>query len=70
MNTRDYWAVRASNAAERPRPRLVRYGVVPSGFVAAPALPLVPGQYEVEVFVENHATLSYFTVNPDGTVSP
>lgn len=62
-------ARRASTPAARGRLREIQYGVAPPGFAqAAPALPLVPGDYSVQIRAGRSRAAMIFTVEPNGTI--
>ena len=65
-----YWALLSVDSDGAAVPSRLRFGQSPPGFSSTVPESLTPGAYEIEIVVDHHSSLSYFTIANDGTVSP
>jgi hypothetical protein len=64
------WSVASESGEARIAPDSLRYGVAPAGFTTGIIQPLSPGVYEIAVQVGTHTTISRFTIENNGQISP
>ena len=64
------WSVASESGHARVAPDSLRYGAAPAGFTTGILRPLSPGVYEIAVQVGTHTTISRFTIENNGRVSP